>query len=116
MAGPVRIVIVDDHPVVRDGLRGMLTGDDGLDGLGRTVTGFLLNERCVDINSTPGSPPFAPRWRAAAQPRCAPGGARADFGVSLMAAARRHGRHPLDVPTHDIGDAVGVHHREDLRR
>ena len=29
-AGPVRIVIVDDHPVVRDGLRGMLTGDGGL--------------------------------------------------------------------------------------
>jgi len=27
---PIRIVIVDDHPVVRDGLRGMLTGDDGL--------------------------------------------------------------------------------------
>ena len=29
-AGPVRIVIVDDHPVVRDGLRGMLSGDVGL--------------------------------------------------------------------------------------
>ncbi|HEX6596319.1 MAG TPA: response regulator transcription factor, partial [Acidimicrobiales bacterium] len=27
---PVRVVIVDDHPVVRDGLRGMLEGDEGL--------------------------------------------------------------------------------------
>jgi DNA-binding NarL/FixJ family response regulator len=26
-APPVRVVIVDDHPVVRDGLRGMLAGD-----------------------------------------------------------------------------------------
>ncbi len=29
-AAPVRVVIVDDHPVVRDGLRGMLQGDVGL--------------------------------------------------------------------------------------
>ena len=27
---PVRVVIVDDHPVVRDGLRGMLEGDETL--------------------------------------------------------------------------------------
>lgn len=39
MAGPVRIVIVDDHPVVRDGLRGMLTGDDGLDVVGEAGSG-----------------------------------------------------------------------------
>ena len=26
--GPVRVIIVDDHPVVRDGLRGMLAADD----------------------------------------------------------------------------------------
>jgi DNA-binding NarL/FixJ family response regulator len=27
---PIRLLIVDDHPVVRDGLRGMLSGDPGL--------------------------------------------------------------------------------------
>ncbi len=27
---PIRLLIVDDHPVVRDGLRGMLAGDPGL--------------------------------------------------------------------------------------
>jgi DNA-binding NarL/FixJ family response regulator len=27
--GAIRLLIVDDHPVVRDGLRGIFTGDDG---------------------------------------------------------------------------------------
>lgn len=30
-SGPIRIVIVDDHPVVRDGLRGMLAGEPDLE-------------------------------------------------------------------------------------
>ena len=38
-AGPVRVVIVDDHPVVRDGLRGMLTGDGGLAVVGEAASG-----------------------------------------------------------------------------
>lgn len=39
MVSPVRVVIVDDHPVVRDGLRGMLAADDGLDVVGEAADG-----------------------------------------------------------------------------
>ncbi|GAA1802764.1 response regulator transcription factor [Luedemannella flava] len=35
----IRILIVDDHPVVRDGLRGMFAGDAGFDVLGEAATG-----------------------------------------------------------------------------
>ena len=38
-AGTVRVLIVDDHPVVRDGLRGMLKGDDELSVVGEAVDG-----------------------------------------------------------------------------
>ena len=36
---PVRVVIVDDHPVVRDGLRGMLEADDALVVVGEAADG-----------------------------------------------------------------------------
>ena len=36
---PVRLIIVDDHPVVRDGLRGMLAGDPDLDVVGEASDG-----------------------------------------------------------------------------
>jgi DNA-binding NarL/FixJ family response regulator len=36
---PVRLIIVDDHPVVRDGLRGMLAGDPELDVVGEASDG-----------------------------------------------------------------------------
>ncbi|GIH11957.1 response regulator [Rugosimonospora africana] len=35
----IRLLIVDDHPVVRDGLRGMLTGDDEFEVLGEAADG-----------------------------------------------------------------------------
>ncbi|WP_425560746.1 response regulator [Luedemannella helvata] len=35
----IRIVIVDDHPVVRDGLRGMFAGDPGFEVVGEAATG-----------------------------------------------------------------------------
>jgi DNA-binding NarL/FixJ family response regulator len=36
---PIRIIIVDDHPVVRDGLRGMLAGDPDIDVVGEASDG-----------------------------------------------------------------------------
>ncbi len=36
---PVRLIIVDDHPVVRDGIRGMLAGDPELDVVGEASDG-----------------------------------------------------------------------------
>ena len=36
---PIRLMIVDDHPVVRDGLRGMLAGDPDLDVVGEASDG-----------------------------------------------------------------------------
>ncbi|GAA5201392.1 hypothetical protein GCM10023322_81260 [Rugosimonospora acidiphila] len=35
----IRLLIVDDHPVVRDGLRGMLTGDAEFEVLGEAADG-----------------------------------------------------------------------------
>lgn len=38
-ATPVRVLIVDDHPVVRTGVRGMLAGDPGFDVVGEASGG-----------------------------------------------------------------------------
>ncbi len=35
----IRLLIVDDHPVVRDGLRGMLDDDEGLEVVGEAASG-----------------------------------------------------------------------------
>jgi DNA-binding NarL/FixJ family response regulator len=37
--GPVSLLIVDDHPVVRDGLRGMFAGEAGFTVLGEAANG-----------------------------------------------------------------------------
>ncbi|MBG0826268.1 response regulator transcription factor [Planomonospora sp. ID67723] len=36
---PIRLLIVDDHPIVRDGIRGMFTGDPGFEVLGEAEDG-----------------------------------------------------------------------------
>jgi DNA-binding NarL/FixJ family response regulator len=36
---PIRLLIVDDHPVVRDGLQGMFAGDPDFDVVGEAVNG-----------------------------------------------------------------------------
>jgi len=36
---PIRLVIADDHPVVRDGIRGMFTGDPDFEVVGEAATG-----------------------------------------------------------------------------
>ena len=39
MSKTIRILLADDHPVVRDGLRGMLAGDDGFQVVGEAASG-----------------------------------------------------------------------------
>ncbi|RIJ71214.1 DNA-binding response regulator [Nakamurella silvestris] len=47
---PVRVIVVDDHPVVRDGIRGMLARDDRIEVIGEAAGGeeALLVVRAVD--------------------------------------------------------------------
>lgn len=44
-SGPIRVMIVDDHPIVRDGLRGMFAGIEGVDVVGEAGDGA----RAVDL-------------------------------------------------------------------
>ncbi|MBI92782.1 MAG: hypothetical protein CME05_06150 [Gemmatimonadaceae bacterium] len=39
MTTPIRVMLVDDHPIVRDGLRAMLTAEEAMNVIGEATDG-----------------------------------------------------------------------------
>ncbi|WP_214416963.1 response regulator [Sphaerisporangium fuscum] len=49
MRAPIRILLADDHPVVRSGLRAMLAGQDDLELVGEAATGEEAVARAAEL-------------------------------------------------------------------
>lgn len=49
MSRPIRLLIADDHPIVRDGLRGMFDADPGVDVVGMAEDGARAVELAVAL-------------------------------------------------------------------
>ncbi|HLU72486.1 MAG TPA: response regulator transcription factor [Nonomuraea sp.] len=50
MTDPIRLLIADDHPIVRDGIRGMFAGDPGFEVLGEAGDGARAVELARALN------------------------------------------------------------------
>jgi len=49
VSAPVRVLVVDDHPVVRDGIRGMLAGASGIEVVGEAGGGAEAVEQAESL-------------------------------------------------------------------
>lgn len=50
MSDPIRVLVVDDHPVVRQGIKSLLEEEDGLEVVGEAVNGREALEKVASLN------------------------------------------------------------------
>ena len=74
VAEPIRVLVVDDHAVVREGLRAFLELQDGIEVVGEAADGQEAVETAA--RAAPGRDPDGPRDAAAGRRRRDAGAAR----------------------------------------